>query len=454
MGVQVDRLVGLKIAQNRFDLSFAEIRDAQILAMNERLYERIGAIKLLALRAEEADITRIDRLEDVVPLLLPHTAYKSYPESFLREKRWDRLTKWLGTVSTYPIDNVVLEGIVDIDEWVARLAKAGHFLSCSSGTTGNPAMLMNSRADVEFAATDVVEAVLWGSDMAPVADRTMANLGLITITPRGTAMGGNLFATFADTGRERISLSVPPLTVGSITKMIALRKAVADGTAKPAEIAEYEAESAARQTVVNEAFGKAAEMLIERRNEKLYISGYWGQLYQVAEEIRSRGYGGKDFNPENSAYLAGGLKKSQLPPNYREVVFDTFNISSRFAYHMYGMQEIQSSMPRCQKGGRYHVPPWLVCLPLDKDGEALLPGLDASDFRGEVEGRAAFFDLSLDGRWGGIISGDHIHVDYGRCACGATAPSIRDDIRRYSDIQGDDKIACSGTIDAYVRGLT
>ena len=30
-------------------------------------------------------------------------------------------------------------------------------------------------------------------------------------------------------------------------------------------------------------------------------------------------------------------------------------------------------MPRCQKGGRYHVPPWVVPLILDKEGDALLP---------------------------------------------------------------------------------
>jgi hypothetical protein len=449
MGENVDRLVGLKAAENRFDLPHAEIATAQVAAIDERLQERLDKIKLLALRAGDAGISRVNGIEDVVPLLLPHTAYKSYPESFLREKRWDKLTRWLGTVSTHPID-VALDGIADIDEWVGRLAQAGHFLACSSGTTGNPAMLMSSRADVEFAASDVVEAVLWGSDMAPDADRTMVNLGLITVTPRGTAMGGNLFRTFADATRERIALPVPPLTVGSIAKMIALRKAVADGTARPGEIAEFEAESAARQAIVDAAFGKAAEQLIERRGEKLYISGYWGQLYQVAVEVRNRGYGGGDFHPENSAYLAGGLKKSQLPPDYREYVFETFNVSPRFAYHMYGMQEIQSSMPRCQEGGRYHVPPWLVCLPLDQQGERLLPGIG----EGEVEGRAAFFDLSIDGRWGGIISGDHIHVDYGRCRCGAASPSIRDDIRRYADIQGDDKIACSGTIDAYVRGLS
>ena len=59
------------------------------------------------------------------------------------------------------------------------------------------------------------------------------------------------------------------------------------------------------------------------------------------------------------------------------------------------------------RGQRYHVPPWVVPLLLDKAGDELLPMLD-----GEYEGRAAFFDLSLDGRWGGVISGDKISIDY------------------------------------------
>lgn len=89
-----------------------------------------------------------------------------------------------------------------------------------------------------------------------------------------------------------------------------------------------------------------------------------------------------------------------------------------------------------------------MCLPLDKDGEKLLP------MTGEITGRAAFFDLSLDGRWGGVISGDQIEVDFGPCICGARSPSIRDNIARYKDLEGVDKITCTGTVDAYVRGIS
>jgi hypothetical protein len=52
-----------------------------------------------------------------------------------------------------------------------------------------------------------------------------------------------------------------------------------------------------------------------------------------------------------------------------------------------------------------------------------------------------------------VITGDRISIDFGPCRCGAQSPSIRDDIVRYADIEGDDKIGCAGTIDAYVRGM-
>ncbi len=149
-------------------------------------------------------------------------------------------------------------------------------------------------------------------------------------------------------------------------------------------------------------------------------------------------------------YLGGGLKRAKLPDNYREYVYETFNLQPEFIYQMYSMQELNSSMPRCQAGHRYHLPAWLVAVPLNKEGDALVPGVG----EGKVEGRAAFFDLALGGRWGGVISGDHIEIDYSPCACGNASPSIADNIYRYADIEGDDKIGCAGTVDAYVRGLS
>jgi hypothetical protein len=434
---------------------YADVRAAQAEAINERFEEQGQRIKLVALRAKDAGIETIASVGDAVPLLLPHTAYKSYPETFLTDRKWDRLTRWLGTVSPYPTGTVDLSEVEEIDDWVEACARVGLFVACSSGTTGKSAMLVASQRDIDFACADGVAAVQWGSGIRAGDRRAPAGAaGAVAYTHKNMAMGAAMFGAFLDPEAPRFQSGLPPITVGSLTRMVRLRKAIADGTARPGEIQDYEAESATRQKGLDDAQRGAVDDIISKRDRKLYITGMWGALHPFAEAVRARGYGAKDFHPENGIYLGGGLKRAQLPDDYREFVYETFNLQPQYIYQMYGMQELNSSMPRCQEGQRYHVPAWLVCLPLNKSGDALAPELADPAFRGKVEGRAAFFDLSMDGRWGGVISGDHIEVDFGTCACGNASPSIADTVYRYVDLEGDDKIGCAGTVDAYVRGLS
>jgi len=449
MSRNVDELLAHMPARTGFDLPYSEVREKQLAAIAERFEEARDTIKLVRQRAQDAGITEIRSLQDVVPLLLPHTAYKSYPESFLTGKRWDRLTRWLGTVSSQSVDNVALDGVEDVDGWIAACEAAGHFVSCTSGTTGKPAMLPATKGDLAFAAREGIEAVQWASAVRAGDKRTVAGFGATAQTSRNAANGGALMQAFVDlTKLPAAAGDAPAITIGSITRMIELRKSIANGTALPDEITAFEAESAQRQAALDGMLDKAVEHIIASRGDKLMVMAMWGPLFQVAEKVRERGYSAKDFHPENAVFLGGGLKGAKLPENYKEYIFETFNLSPAYIYQMYGMQETQTSMARCTAGGRYHIPAWMVCLPLDKDGSNLLPIGDE-----EVTGRAAFFDLSVEGRWGGIISGDRIEVDFTPCACGSPSPSVRDNIARYADLEGDDKIACSGTVDAYVRGV-
>lgn len=452
MGKAADALLAHMPDGSAYEPSYAEIRDQQIAAMNERLQEQGDKIKIVALRAQDAGITEIKRLEDVVPLLLPHTAYKSYPESYLTGKKWDRLAKWLGSVTSQPTDNVDLAGVTGIDQWIERMGEGGHLVSCSSGTTGKSAMLAATKGDLDFAAQDGINAVEWGSKIRRGDKRTMGGSGgAVAHSPRNTVMGGAMIGAFVDVTKPFPASKLPPITVGSLTEMIALRKSIADGTAEPEQIAAFDAESATRAKAMEEARETAIDEVIANRGDRLYLTGMWGSVFGLAEGIRAKGYSAKDFHPENAIYLGGGLKRAQLPDDYREFVYETFNLSPEYIFQMYGMQEINSTMPRCQEGGRYHIPAWVVAIPLNKEGDALV---DFDPDGGEVECRAAFFDLSMEGRWGGVISGDRIHIDFGKCKCGHASPSIRDDIARYADLEGDDKIGCSGTVDAYVRGLS
>jgi hypothetical protein len=447
LGTAVERLKALVDAPDRFDFSTAELLPTQLEAANELLQDRIGRIRLLRNRAETGGVSVIRTPSDIVPLLFAHTAYKSYPEGWLTEQKWDRLGKWLESVSSRPIAGVDTSNVRNIDDWIGRLEAAGHFVSCSSGTTGKSAMMNASAADMAWSRRDSVASFAWGSGVAPARDRRMFGLAPVASVPRNLVIKQALTAAFAVPGFSPFIYPVPPITIGQITGMVALRKSIADGTAKPADIAAYEATSAQRQKAIEQAVGLSAEALVQARGEKLFLSGMWASLYKIAEAVRALGYCGKDFHPDNTIYVGGGLKGSVLPPNYRDYVFETFNLSPTRVFQMYGMQELNTGMPRC-RAGRYHVAPWLMCLVLDPAGETLIPAAG-----GEIEGRAAFFDLSLDGRWGGVISGDKIAVDYGRCACGNRSPSIRDNITRFADLPGGDKISCSGTIDAYVRGV-
>jgi hypothetical protein len=444
----VDRLTDLARASERFDIAHEDILPLQLEAANELLEDRIGRIKLLRNRAETAGITSIGKAADLVPLLFAHTAYKSYPESWLTEKRWDRLGKWLETVSTNRVEGVDLDGIRDIDDWLGRLEAVGHFVSCSSGTSGKSAMLNSTAADLEWTADDSVLATCWGTGVEPAGDRRVFGLAPVASVPRNLAIRGRLQQAFGDPSDPGFVYPVPPITIGGLTQMVALRKMIADGTAKPGDLADYERISAERQKSVDDAVGISAQALVDARHSKLFMSGMWAALYKIAEAVRGMGYSGKDFHPENMIYIGGGLKGASLPPDFKEYVCETFNLAPERAFQMYGMQEMNSAMPRC-RAGRYHAPPWMMVLLLDQGGDNLIeptPGV-------EQEGRAAFFDVSLKGRWNGVISGDKIMIDYGHCECGNRSPSVRDNITRFADLPGGDKISCSGTIDAYVRGV-
>lgn len=444
---KADRLVARVDEENPFDYDFMELLPDLLEAIDERFQDRIGKIKLLKNRAEEGRVTEIRSMEDIVPLLFAHTAYKSYPESWLMEQKWDRLGKWLDTVSTNRVQAVDTSEVKGLDDWLDLLTEQGHFLGCSSGTTGKSAMMNGTTTDMEFSGHSLLQAQIWAG-LAPNNDRKIISIGLTAATPKNIATGMPMMKAFTDPSSPPFSPDVPKITIGGLTDMVVLRKKIADGTALPSELEEYETKSKERAEAMESAIEQAADAFIENRHRKLHVMGLFGPLYQTAELVRSRGYSGKDF-AENTLFISGGLKRAQVPDNYKDIVFETFNITPERICHTYGMQEINTTAPRCS-AGRYHIPPWVMLLLLDQSGENLIPPQPT----GEVEGRAAFFDLSLDGRWGGVISGDKIKVTWEQCACGNRSPSVHEDIRRYADTADGDKIACSGTIDAYVRGAT
>ncbi|WP_231117552.1 hypothetical protein [Mycobacterium intracellulare] len=425
-----------------------DLLPVQLDAANERLAAQAQRIPLLANRAESGAIENITQPADLVPLLFAHTTYKTYAEGWLNDGQWDRMGRWLATVSTRDVEGLDTAGVRTLDDWLKRLETVGHYLSCSSGTTGKPAMLSCTEGDIGLSARINVEALLWATGLTRGEDRKFLGLGPQFAAPREDAIRQAMVDCFSSRYPPYQFGDGEPITVGSMVDMITLRRKLADGTARPNEIAEFERIAAQRGADMEASAKKAVDAVIEARDLPLLATGMFATLYQIAEGIRAKGHGGDDFDPNNAMMVAGGLKGAALPENYREYVLETFNVTEERLYHAYSMREINATFPLCHQG-RYHVSPWVIMLPLDSAGERLLDVYDD-----EIESRAAFFDASIEGRWGGVISGDRVSVSFGKCGCGHQGPTIGREITRYSDLPGGDKISCAGSIDAYVRGVS
>ena len=169
--------------------------------------------------------------------------------------------------------------------------------------------------------------------------------------------------------------------------------------------------------------------------------------WRFVEVLRARGVQPGDLSGANALFIAGGTKGAALPPDHELQILATLHVDLRHFLHRYSMQELNVGLAKCV-AARYHPADELVLLVLDDAGEALAPVSD-----GQAEGRAAFFDFTVDGRWGGTISGDRVRVDVGQCACGRPGPTVAPDIVRYAGLADGDKITCAGAMDAYVRGI-
>ena len=423
-----------------------EIEPMQISAVNDVFQQRRKQIPLVGRRAEDAGITEVRSLADLVPLLFAHTTYKSYPISFVEQARWDRMLQWLNTLSVADTIKVDVSGVKNIDEWLERLWAEGHMVLSTSGSSGKCSFLNHTRGDSDLKKRHFKYSVGWPF-VRSSPDRPVFWLGPLE-GPNSNVEAGKF--TVENWGRpgKIYALTDQPLRMSEVSKMAAMRKRLADGTATPNEIAEFEEESRVKGAAGMDSMRRLADAVIDHRHEPIYVTGQWGQAMMIVERGRDRGIPDGEFHPKSIVSPGGGIKGIKLPPDYKEQIAAFFGDVLRPG--SYGMTEMAQVHPTCE-ANRYHRPPGLIWLILDKSGERLVTPADGRD--GVVEGRFAFFDLVYEGRWGGTITGDKVTVDFSdRCPCGRPGPTLVDNITRYATVGEDDHIGCAGTIDGYIRG--
>jgi hypothetical protein len=443
MGETADSLVARIGLARPFEYDRHELAPLWLKAANDRLAERRRQIPALAALADKAGVEELTSLEQLVPLLFSHATYKSYPRTFLDKKKWDGLTRWLNTVSTENVDNVDLAGVETQDDWMAALAAAGHPVYATSGTSGKSSFLPATKSDRQFTMSCILRSVQWQHGIEP--DNSMAVVVLASSdgSSRATEYYRNFVAAYGDPARTWF-LTDEPVKLQDLSRMATVSKAIADGTATPNDIAAFEHDLAARRQQIDADWEALADMMTKLEGGRVCVQGFWAQQWTLIERLRTRGITGIKLDPSSLLGVGGGTKGVSMPADYQDQIFSFWGLSKDRQASGYGMSELSAAMPLI--GDRYVIQPWIIPLILNEEGTELLPA-----HGGQHEGRFAFLDLAVQGRWGGIVSGDRVIADYD--TAGFTI--VDGSVIRYSELRGgeDDRLTCAGTVDAFVRGF-
>ena len=441
-----------------FRLTAEQLHNVQLAGIRKRFGELRPKLSVLDKLASEQGIDAIDSIDDIAPLMFPHTIYKSYPMSYLERARFDKLTRWLGGLTTEDLSQVDASGIDSIDAWLDLLdAETDLLVSHSSGTTGKLSFVPRTKA--QWRQTVVHSGHMlrhwWGPDSGP----DLFNDNWPVIIPgyrRGyqAAQRANDYMIGLFAGSEDNALFLYP--EGKFSADIAslagrLKSAEARGELGSLQVSDTLMQQREHLLAMEARRGQDLQDFFDRAigkfgGKNVYIAGVWTLLFNWADQGGKRGLSNV-FSKDSILFSGGGKKGQALPENYREVIktflgFDT-------VYEMYATSVLMAVSMLCE-AGHYHFPPVLVPFLLDPDSGATLPRKD------NVTGRLAMLDLMPNTYWAGLVTGDEVTwAGFDKpCACGRHGPFIYDRISRYSEKQGgDDKILCAGAPEAHDRAL-
>ncbi len=435
----------------------ADVEAMQLAGLQQRfaaLRERIPVLKKLA---DAEGIDHIDSLDDVVPLLFEHTVYKSYPPSLLDKSNFTQLNRWLAKLVTPEVAEAVLAADVSrcegLDDWFATMDAAVPALCMShtSGTSGTFSFLPQGSREWQKLLR-VRRMAVWNMDGPDTPQPE-----LHAVYPYFRA--GNY--SYLRSNRHVISTLLPdaehfhaayPETLSSDVVQLAAKARVAHakGTLdrleiRPALLAKKQAFDQLQADMPRYLAAFFERMASELKGKRVYMSATWNLLHNMAKAGLARGLEGV-FAPGSFLATTGGAKGIVQPEGWREDIL-RFTGAERLN-EGYSMSEVIASHPRCEHG-HYHFSHTAIPFVLDPQTGRALPRT------GRVTGRAAFFDLGAETRWGGFITGDEITVDWDTpCPCGQPGAYVIGPIERYSEKQGgDDKITCAASENSHREAM-
>jgi len=393
------------------------LADLQLAALRMRFHELRERIPALTALADAHGVHDVERLDDAAPLLFPPGTYAAYPAEDLREGRFDRLTRWLGgltTVDLSTVDTSDASGCDSIDAWLQLLDDSTELrVAHSADASGTMAFVPHTATQYEKA-----------SDVLRLDVLSAGESGGVDVVWPGYAHGRTGLARHAAATARQLAgtpdrfHALHPGALSADLTYLAGRLRAADG---PVEVAPAPAERLEEyRAAVRDP--DAVERFLDRlagtlRGTRVVALGRWDAYTDLLD-----GGVGDLFAPESTILAACGATAGVPRERWEHRVARFAGVPALRPRYM--TFEAVALNPRCHALG-YHLEPWIVPFVLDPVSGAALPR------DGVRTGRAAFFDLSAQHHWGGFVTGDRVSVDRSPCGCGRSTPRVLADIGRY-----------------------
>jgi len=427
--------------------SWRDYEEAQAVAIKHRFEQLKDGVSALEKLAKRQGVATVDSVADALPLFFDHRVYKSYPLAIIEKRDIAKLNSWLNRLTTHDLTKMDLTGLATIEGWLDRLDEFGMLVGHSTGTTGKLSFLPRSRSELpaweraynyaQHATTGVDPTKEFVTTFFPgYRGRHHMMLKMLQLSGVPAAGGPEHFITLYQTH------------VSSDLSSLAGRMQSAEDRGELAKLGLDPALLEARQALIEQGRRRQqdldawfARLIEEYRGQRVKIGGTAADLIRTARTGIDKGVK-PSFAPNSFISTGGGMKGLKDPPDdWEAFVIDYFGVERIAA--IYGMSEIMGTAPKCSHG-HYHLPPWTLTVLLDADNNPLPK-------QGSQTGRFAAFDILAESYWGGFISGDRVTVHWEEdCPCGWKGPRVDPEIARFSELEGgDDKISCSGSVQAY-----
>jgi hypothetical protein len=454
-----ERYPDLTVTQ-QYTIPYETVMDIQLAVLKDRFNTLVHKVPVLAKLAESQGVSQINDIQDAAVLLFPHSLYKSYPLSLLEKSRFDLLTKWLTTMTYINLSHIDASNCTGIDDWLDLMDTQTELrIKHSSGTTGKLSFVPRTLGETEATAKG------WWRSFQGFAgephEHALDGFEDLHVLLVGYRKGALAFPRMMDaavhwlysddeskiiaSNKGRMSADV--LSLGGRLKAAQDKGELGQMQVSPALLARRDAFVKEQQEAPVRLKAFFDDVVQRFKGKRVIMVGSPPAVYDLA--IQARNAGLTDLFTEDSlAMFGGGAKGRVFEEDYQKVICK-FVGKKTYPLDGYGMSEMCLGSSRMCPLGNIHPLPSLIPFLLDHKTGALLPR------KGTQTGRYGWFDLSIQTHWGGLLCGDKVTMTWDQpCACGREGPIIHPEIRRFSEIEGnDDKITCAGAMDAHDNAL-